>query len=99
MSNLPRQQLTVQSIMQILTLAGLATGGYVGKGAYENLRDQMTDQRVTTAETRKVVESISAALNTGREERIAIQAKISGLESRLAKTEAQVEHLRSGRRR
>ena len=67
---------TVPAILQLLTLGTLFTGGYVGKEAYDDLADRLTEARIEAAELRKVVEA-QADL------RVSADIEVNGLRTRL----------------
>ncbi len=67
---------TVNAILQIITLFVLGTGGYVGKEAYADLADRLTEARTEAAELRKVVEA-QADL------RVSADIEVNGLRTRL----------------
>ncbi len=67
---------TVNAVLQIITLFVLGTGGYVGKEAYDDLADRLTEARIEAAELRKVVEA-QADL------RVSADIEVNGIRTRL----------------
>lgn len=84
-------------IAQIATAIGISVGGGLGKGAYDDLREKLVEQRVETTELRKSIEALDDKADATRSELAEAQRERSAIRERLSKLEAQ--HAAARRRR
>lgn len=85
MSEAPK--ISVGVWLQALTIGLLGTGGAIGKGAYEDLRTELVQQRIETAELRKTLEVWSEQAASQSAAIAANRAKLDSVESRLVRLE------------
>lgn len=75
------KKIPLQAVLQALVLAMLGAGGYVGSGAFEDLRTELVQQRIETAEMRKVVEAMDQRMAGSSADVGTMRAKIDRLEA------------------
>lgn len=88
---------TINAVLQLVTLAVLGTGGYVGKEAYDDLAERLTEARIEAAELRKVVEGLSSQREASQAQHESTRARVDALDLRL--TALEVEARTDKRRR
>lgn len=79
---------TIGSVLQAATLACLLGGGYVGKEAYEDLRDELVQTRIEAAAMRTAMEGLAGRSSDTASELISIRARLEELQVRVAHLEA-----------
>ena len=80
---------TVNAVLQLVTLAVLGTGGYVGKEAYDDLAERLTEARIEAAELRKVVEGLSDQRDAAQAQHEATRARVDAIDLRLTALEVE----------
>ena len=80
---------TVNAVLQLITLAVLGTGGYVGKEAYDDLAERLTEARIEAAALRTSVESLSDQRDTTTALHEATRARVEAIDLRLTALEVQ----------
>lgn len=86
MSDTPRTA-TVPAVLQIITLFVLGTGGYVGKEAYDDLADRLTEARIEAASLRTAVEGLSLQKVNSDVAQETVRAQVQAMDLRLTALE------------
>lgn len=80
---------TVNAILQLVTLAVLGTGGVVGKSAYDDLAERLTEARIEAASLRQVVEGLSMQRDASTANAEATRARVEAIDLRLTALEVE----------
>lgn len=80
---------TINAVFQLITLAVLGTGGMVGKSAYDDLAERLTEARIEAAELRSAVENLSTQRDASAAANEATRARIEAIDLRLTSLEVQ----------
>lgn len=78
---------TVNAVFQLVLIAMLAGGGVVGKSAYDDLADRLTDARIEAASLRVAVEGLSSQRDANVAAVASVQSQVQGLDLRLTALE------------
>lgn len=78
-------------ILQAITITLLGAGGWVGKDAYEEIRSEMIQQRVSTAEMRKTIEAWSTRSAISEASIDRLNVRLANIEHRMTKIEVLVD--------
>lgn len=80
---------TLNAVLQLVTLAVLGTGGVVGKSAYDDLAERLTEARIEAASMRAAIESLSNQRDAQAAQHEATRARVEALDLRLTSLEVQ----------
>lgn len=89
----------VASILQAVTIVVLLGGGGIAKGAYEELRSELTAARIEAASLRVVVESMNDARASDRVTQENLSGRLQAMDLRLTALEVSSQAAAKERRR
>lgn len=88
---------TINAVFQLITLAVLGTGGVVGKSAYDDLADRLTEARIEAATLRTAVEALSTQRDAHQAANESTRGRIEAIDLRLTALEVRASTEKSKR--
>lgn len=78
---------TINAVFQLILVAMLGTGGYLGKSAYDELTDRLTEARIEAATLRTAVEGLSMQRQAAEVQGETTRARVEAIDLRLTALE------------